>query len=501
MTSTEPGGHRTEIAQPFARRRSGILLHPSSLPGPRGFGSLGADAFRFVDFLSEAGQTVWQVLPLGPTLDGGSPYQCLSVHAGNARLINLERLLEEGWFPESGAAAVGAAEVADDSRVWDELLAGFRERGDESGWRAYEAFAHENGDWLDDYALFVALRERFGHAAWTGWPVELRDRHQNALDEARAAHHDTIERVRFQQFVFHRQWHALKAHANARGVLLFGDMPIFVAHDSVDVWVNRELFNLDDSGEPRVVAGVPPDYFSSTGQRWGNPHYLWDVMARNGYHWWIRRIASHLEMFDLLRIDHFRGFEAFWEIPADRPDAIGGRWVAGPREALFDALVAHFGSLPLVAEDLGMITPEVLELRDRYQLPGMKILQFAFDGSPDNPYLPHNHVRNCVVYTGTHDNDTGVGWFAGLDANTRAYVEEYLGHPGEEMPWPLIRSAMASPAALSIVPMQDVLALDGSHRMNVPGTTEGNWRWRFDWAQVPDDLAGRLARLASLYGR
>lgn len=501
MAATNPDGHRPDIAQPFSRRRSGILLHPSSLPGPRGFGSLGADAYRFVDFLAAAGQAVWQVLPLGPTHDGGSPYQCLSVHAGNARLISLERLLEEGWLPESDAALVQDAVAADDEQVWAGLLAGFRERADETGWRAYEAFDHAHRDWLDDYALFVALREQFHHAPWTSWPEELRDRHERALAEAKVCHREEIERVRFQQFVFHRQWHALKAYANARGVLLFGDMPIFVAHDSVDVWVNRRLFNLDASGQPLVVAGVPPDYFSSTGQRWGNPHYLWDVMAQESYHWWIHRIASHLAMFDLLRIDHFRGFESFWEIPADNPDAIGGRWVAGPREALFDALVAHFGSLPLVAEDLGMITEEVLELRDRYCLPGMKILQFAFDGTPDNPYLPHNHVRNCVVYTGTHDNDTTLGWFAGLDASARDYVEEYLGRPSEAMPWPLIRCAMASPAAMSIVPMQDVLALDGSHRMNVPGTTEGNWRWRFDWAQVPDDLGARLARLSSLYGR
>lgn len=494
-----------DLAQPFARRRSGILLHPSSLPGAGRCGTLGADAFRFVDFLAEAGQTVWQVLPLGPTHDGGSPYQCLSVHAGNPALISLPRLLDEGWLSAADAAAVaevGAADAwaPDDDAVWARLLAGFGERGGD-GRREYEIFCEAHRDWLDDYALFVVLRERFGHVAWTDWPVELRDRHEGALAEARQRHREVIERIRFRQFVFHRQWHALKAYANARGVLLFGDMPIFVAHDSVDVWAERRLFKLDDTGLPAVVAGVPPDYFSVTGQRWGNPHYHWDTMAQESYQWWTRRIASHLSLFDLLRIDHFRGFESFWEIPAERPDAIGGRWVAGPREALFDALVAHFGELPFVAEDLGLITPEVHALRERYGLPGMRILQFAFDGAPDNPYLPHNHERAAVVYTGTHDNDTTVGWYQSIDEGARRHVEEYLGRPAEPMPWPLIRAAMASVAEMAIVPMQDALALDGAHRMNIPGTTEGNWRWRFDWDQVPDDLAARLLRMSRLYGR
>lgn len=491
-----------DLAQPFARRRSGILLHPSSLPGPGRCGTLGADAFRFVDFLAEAGQTVWQVLPLGPTHDGGSPYQCLSVHAGNPALISLSRLLEEGWLSAADAAAAAEADAwaPDDDAVWARLLAGFGERGDDDR-REYETFCRDHRDWLDDYALFVVLRERFGHAAWTDWPVELRDRHEEALAEARQRHREVIERIRFRQFVFHRQWHALKAYANARGVLLFGDMPIFVAHDSVDVWAEPRLFKLDDAGLPAVVAGVPPDYFSETGQRWGNPHYHWDTMAQESYQWWIRRIASHLSLCDLLRIDHFRGFESFWEIPAERPDAIGGRWVAGPREALFDALVTQLGELPFVAEDLGLITPEVHALRERYGLPGMRILQFAFDGTPDNPYLPHNHDRAAVVYTGTHDNDTTVGWYQSIDEGTRRHVEEYLGHPAEPMPWPLIRAAMASVAEMAILPMQDVLELDGSHRMNVPGTTEGNWRWRFDWDQVPDDLAARLLRMSRLYGR
>ncbi len=504
-----------KTGNPFASRRSGILLHPSSLPGPRGAGDLGSDAYRFVDFLAAAGQTVWQVLPLGPTHGGGSPYQCLSIHAGDARLISLERLADEGWIslPEARAAAgaganagVGAggadrASAYADDGVWALALAGFSARADERARAAYDEFLQRQREWLAEYALFIALRTAFHHAAWTEWPAPLRDRDPVALSEARARHRAVIERVCFEQFLFHHQWHGIRAYAGARGVLLFGDMPIFVAHDSADVWVDRHLFNLDGEGHAAVVAGVPPDYFSATGQRWGNPHYRWELMAQDGYRWWIRRIENHLAMFDLVRIDHFRGFESFWEIPADSADAIAGRWVQGPREALFDALVARFGSLPVVAEDLGMITAEVYALRDRYGLPGMKILQFAFDGAPDNPYLPHNHAPLSVVYTGTHDNDTTLGWYRSLTPQTRAYAEEYLGHPGEDMPWSLIRAAMASTAALAVVPMQDVLALDGAHRMNVPGTTAGNWRWRFDWGQVPDDLAARLMRLAQLYGR
>ena len=493
-----------ETSHPFARRRTGILLHPSSLPGPRGQGDLGADACRFVDFLAAAGQTVWQVLPLGPTHDGGSPYQCLSVHAGNARLISLDRLVEAGWLSSDEARDAPAddeSRACADDGVWSLVLQGFSARADEAARGAYAAFIAGARDWLDDYALFIALRAEFAHAAWVDWPAPLRDRDEAALAAARLRHQRVIERVRFQQFLFHRQWHELKVYANARGVLLFGDMPIFVAHDSVDVWADRRLFNLDEEGRARVVAGVPPDYFSVTGQRWGNPHYRWDVMAQDGYRWWIRRIESHLAMLDLVRIDHFRGFEAFWEIPADHADAIGGRWVDGPREALFDALLSHFGTLPLVAEDLGMITPEVYALRDRYGLPGMRILQFAFDGSADNPYLPHNYSPAAVVYTGTHDNDTTLGWFLELEPRMRDYVDEYLGRPVEAMPWSLIRSAMASTAAMAIFPMQDVLALDGEHRMNVPGTTEGNWRWRFEWEWVPEELPARLARMAAIYGR
>jgi 4-alpha-glucanotransferase len=474
------------------------------LPGPRRHGDFGPDAYRFVDFLADAGQTVWQMLPLGPTHDGGSPYQCLSVHAGNPRLISFERLAEQGWLEPGDLSGFDAADEAQMYAAEGPLARacrGFERQAGEAARADYGAFLAAEQDWLEDYALFLALRMRFRHAAWTEWPAALRDRDEAALAKARERDQGFMELVRFQQFLFNRQWHDIRRYANRRGILLLGDVPIFVAHDSVDVWANRALFNLDRSGQPTVVAGVPPDYFSATGQRWGNPHYRWDVMAGDGYRWWIRRFEGQLDLFDLIRIDHFRGFESFWEIPADRPDAAQGRWVEGPGERLFDAVEARFGGLPFVAEDLGMITPAVLALRDKYGLPGMKVLQFAFDGSPDNPYLPHNHQPNCVVYTGTHDNDTTLGWYQTLSPQSRAFALEYLGAPGEAMPWPLIRCAMESVAEFAIVPMQDVLGLDGSHRMNVPGTSEGNWRWRFTWDQVPAELASRLRRITQIYQR
>lgn len=444
------------------------------------------------------------MLPLGPTHDNRSPYQSLSIEAGNPRLISFHRLAELGWVAEN---KIGDTDPADSRRiharngVLAEAWRGFRDRADDTAKSAFHEFLSSAGSWLDDYALFIALHNEHDHADWTRWPAPLRDREERALADARKRHRTFIDLVRFEQFVFYHQWYALREVAKRHGVMLFGDLPIFVAHDSVDVWVDRRLFKLDAEGQPEVVAGVPPDYFSTTGQRWGNPHYRWDVMEEEGYAWWIRRIEHQLKLFDLVRIDHFRGFEAFWEIPAEHPDARGGRWVDGPREKLFDTLQHHLGRLPLVAEDLGLITPEVHALRNRYGFPGMRILQFAFDGSPDNPYLPHNHRSDAVVYTGTHDNDTTLGWFQGIDKGVRDYLLEYLGMPGEPMPWPLIRSAMASVADLSVIPMQDALGLDNTHRMNTPGTPEGNWRWRFSWDQVPADLAARLRRLTQIYGR
>jgi 4-alpha-glucanotransferase len=478
-------------------RRAGVLLHPTSLPGPDGCGALGDEAFRFIDFLAAAGQTLWQVLPLGPTHANGSPYQCLSVHAGNPRLICLDRLISDGWLARGDAAE----READRASALSQAHAGFLERASEQERASFDEFVSTQQGWLADYALFQALRLHYECADWSRWPATLRDRDPAALDKARRRHRAMIDRICFEQFVFQRQWDGVREEANRRGILVLGDMPIFVAHDSVDVWVNRHLFELDDKGRPTVVAGVPPDYFSATGQRWGNPHYRWKLMEEDGYAWWMGRIATHLRMFDLVRIDHFRGFEAYWEIPADHPTAMGGRWVEGPGGTFFDAVLRRFGSLPFVAEDLGLITPPVHALREQYQMPGMRILQFAFEGGCDNPYLPHNHRRNTVVYTGTHDNDTTLGWYEGLDAPMRERVREYLGHPAEPMPWPLIRAAYASVANTAVIPLQDALALGTSSRMNTPGTSQDNWRWRFDWAQVSVRLAAGLRRLSEIYGR
>jgi len=480
-------------------RRAGVLLHITSLPGNAATGDLGAEARHFVDFLADAGFSVWQTLPLGPTKGDGSPYQTSSVHAGNPDMISIELPLERGWLAEpkdevqqlTSAAKKQALRLA-----WH----GFRDYASATEVEELEAFCGQQAYWLEDYVLFRALQESQG-GCWWEWPAELRDRDVPSLGTARAALKGELDYLRFEQFLFFTEWMALKQYANDHGVRLFGDLPIFVAHDSAEVWAHREMFDLREDGMPRTVAGVPPDYFSATGQRWGNPLYLWDRMREDGYAFWLDRMHTQLRLFDLIRIDHFRGFEAFWEVPAEDDHAMNGRWVKAQGDELFDRLHEEFDPLPLVAEDLGVITPEVEELRHRYDLPGMKILQFAFSGDPDNPYLPYNHSRNSVVYTGTHDNDTTLGWYLSLDDDTRARVDEYLGRSREPMPWPMIRAALASRSSLAILPMQDVLGLDGHQRMNLPGSTEGNWSWRFSWDQVGEDLAGRLHRRITLYGR
>jgi 4-alpha-glucanotransferase len=477
------------VTGPLAERRLGVLLHPTSLPGA----DLGADAHAYLDWLVAAGVGVWQMLPLGPTAPGGSPYQCFSAQAGNPELIALQALVDAGWL--------SAPIPADRAQALERARAGFKRRAPGEAKDAFQQFCGRHRDWLEDYVLFQALREEQGGAPWWDWDADLRARAPEALAATRRRLASRLDQLRFEQYLFFTQWGALKQAANARGLRLFGDMPIFVAHDSADVWARPEQFDLDAAGQPRHVAGVPPDYFSETGQRWGNPLYDWARMAEDDFAWWKLRVRAQRELFDLIRIDHFRGFESYWRIPAEEPTAIKGRWVPAPGEALLRALLEEFGELPLVAEDLGVITPEVEALRDAFELPGMKILQFAFDGGPTNPYLPHNHVPNCVVYTGTHDNDTTLGWFQALPQGLREGVAEYLARPGEEMPWPLIRAALASVARLAVLPMQDLLCLDGAARMNTPGTTEGNWQWQFDWAQVPEGLAGHVRHLAGLYGR
>jgi 4-alpha-glucanotransferase len=473
-------------------RRAGVLLHPTSLPGGRNHGDLGAEASRFVDFLAACGFSVWQTLPLGPTHEDGSPYQCLSVHAGNPELISLDDLVARGWLDEAGT---------DTHACLVRAKAGFDKRADQEARDALLDFRQRHVSWLDDYALYQAVRRVRQGASWYTWPEPLRNRDDSAISAFRNAYADEIEQASFEQFLFFTQWHALRDYAQQCGIALFGDIPIFVAHDSADVWAQRELFSMNAAGELDVVSGVPPDYFSKTGQRWGNPLYRWEQIADDNYRWWLERFRSQLELFDIIRLDHFRGFEKYWEIPAQAETAVDGRWVEGPGAALFEQLAEEFGDLPLVAEDLGLITPEVDALRHQLMLPGMKILQFGFDGGPDNPYLPHNHEPLSVVYTGTHDNDTSLGWYRGLDKAGRQAVDDYLGLPSEPMPWPLIRAALASVAELSMLPMQDILALGSEHRMNTPGTTADNWRWRFDWGQIDPQLTGRLQHLITLYGR
>jgi 4-alpha-glucanotransferase len=486
--------------RPFERRRAGILLHPTSLPGSIGNGELGIEAFHFVDFLADCQVTVWQMLPLGPTHSDLSPYQCLSVHAGNTRLISLQRLVEAGWLDDASLDPHQDIETQRKMRLAAAHNGFLHHAGDEMH-AELDTFTEQHANWLNDFALYQALRDEFNGSAWFEWPESLRDREPDALHEARRRLASAIEQVRFEQFLFFRQWMDLRHYANDHGVLLFGDIPIFVAYDSAEVWANRQWFVLDEQGGLKVVAGVPPDYFSETGQRWGNPHYNWQALADDGYRWWLERIRTQLELFDLMRIDHFRGFEAYWEIDAAAETAVEGRWVAGPGTDFFEALRQAFDDLPLVAEDLGVITPEVTALRRQFGLPGMKILQFAFDGSTDNPYLPHNHEKLSVVYTGTHDNNTTLGWYEELPEQQRSFVRDYLGIETAGMPWPLMRAALASVAQIAVLPMQDVLGLDASHRMNIPGVAEDNWRWRFQWEQLLPGYGERLRDWVRLYGR
>ncbi len=477
-------------------RQAGVLLHPTSLPGSAMQGTLGEHAHRFVDLMSDAGVQLWQMLPLGPVHEDLSPYMSVSAHAGNPLLIDIAWLQRHGWLGPVDRAGSHHAHIQHVRDAFD----GFQSRADPADHGDYQDFVARHAGWLEDYALYLALREHFEHRAWTDWPQPLRDREPAALAQARSQLADAVARIRFEQYVFYRQWHELRAHATARGMRLIGDMPLFVAHDSADVWVHRRNFLLDAQGRPMVVAGVPPDCFSETGQRWGNPHFDWDYMQADGFRWWTDRVRSNMELFDIVRVDHFRGFVAVWQIPADSETAVDGQWVEVPGESLFDHLLREFGRLPFIAEDLGIITSEVVALRERYHLPGMKILQFAFDGDENNPYLPQHHERNCVVYTGTHDNDTTLGWYRSLDERVRANVLRHIGSDAD-MPWPLIDMAMQSPAEMAVVPMQDVLGLGSEARMNIPGRTTGNWRWRFDWSLVGNEQIARLARSIDEAGR
>lgn len=506
-------------------RASGVLLHPTSLPGPGGIGDLGPGAHRFLDRIAASGQSIWQVLPVGPTGYGNSPYQSTSAFAGNPLLVSPRFLLEEGLLPAEVIDRVESAGLA--TRVDYPAVLAARERtlreaherftrgeGAELSKRRvrFDRFREEHRHWLDDYALYSAIRQSQQGRSWVEWPPELALRERGALERARAALADSIRFVEHAQFFFFEQWQRVRTHANERRIRMLGDVPIFVAADSADVWAHPEIFDLDEAGRPRVVAGVPPDYFSANGQLWGNPLFKWDELGARGFDWWIERMRHAVRLADLVRIDHFRGFEAYWEIPATEKTAIPGRWVKGPGRALFDALVAALGQLPIVAEDLGEITEEVHALRDALGFPGMRVLQFGFsENSRDALHAPHNFERHCVAYTGTHDNDTTVGWFRGGPATSTRTAEEtasehdrvlrYLGTDGREIHWDLIRVLLMSVAETAIVPMQDVLGLGSEARMNTPGRDSGNWEWRMPDGPVVDEALHRLLEMTATFGR
>jgi 4-alpha-glucanotransferase len=497
------------------KRSSGILLHPTSLPGPYGIGDLGPQCFRFIDWLASTGCKLWQVLPLGPTGYGDSPYQCFSAFAGNPYLLSPDELLNDGLLTEAdleGMKDLPASRVDFGLLIpkkLDLLQKAFSRFSTQEHLReAFDYFCAENASWLDDFALFMALKEAHGGGAWNGWPEALRSRRKAAITKARKELAEDIQRHSFYQFLFYRQWNKVHAYANERGIQVIGDIPIFVAYDSADVWSHPELFFLDKDSNPTVVAGVPPDTFSATGQLWGNPLYDWEVHKKENYAWWLTRVRGSLQLMDILRFDHFRGFAGYYEIPAGHATAEHGRWVTGPGKDLFravdkylgDGLITHGTGLPIIAEDLGLVTPDVIELLNAFELPGMKVLQFGFSG-PDNPFLPHNYVPNCVAYTGTHDNDTAFGWHASAAQHERDFAHHYLVVDGHDFAWDLIRAVWRSVAVFAITPMQDVLGLGGDARMNFPSKLGGNWEWRMNEGDFRDDLAAGLSDLNWLTNR
>jgi len=490
------------------QRAAGILLHPTSLPGPHGIGDLGAGARRFIDWLADAGVSLWQILPLVPPGPGESPYATLAAFAGNPWLIDLHTLAADGLldpaelkapdFPldQVDPVAMKAFKGPRLARAADALVDGANAELK----RELEAFRASH-DWVEEAATFIALKAAHNGSAWWAWPVGLRDRDPDALTEAQAKLAREIDREVALQFLFDHQWKALRAYAAERHVRTIGDIPIYVDRDSADVWANREQFRLDETGAPLAVAGVPPDFFSDSGQLWGNPLYDWDHMATDGHAWWSRRLKRARELTDYVRLDHFRGFAAFWEVPAGATDARSGRWVEGPGRALFDDLEKALGELPIIAEDLGVIDAPVEALRDEIGLPGMRVLQFAFGETPDHAFLPHNYVEHAVAYTATHDNDTTLGWWQDTSVQVRDHVRRYLAVSGQDIVWDMIRAVLSSVASMAIVPLQDVLCLDGRSRMNRPGTSSGNWGWRVRAQAFNGPLASRMRGLCTLYGR
>ncbi|PCJ87407.1 MAG: 4-alpha-glucanotransferase [Thiotrichaceae bacterium] len=484
------------------QRRAGVLLHPTSLPESLGNGDFGHQAYRFIEFLHSYGFKVWQMLPLGATHEDKSPYQCMSSHAGNPLLISLHWLQDKGWLKRQ---TISSDNTDDSYRLCclEQAAKNFYQKHDDVWSAAITVFSQQHVSWLDDYALFMALKSRYQNKPWYDWPKAVRYREPKALADAKHELQDVIKQTIFEQFVFFTQWQEIRVYAKQHDVELFGDMPIFVAHDSADVWAQRENFLIDHDGEMALVAGVPPDAFSDSGQRWGNPLYDWEYMQKNNFSWWKQRFETQLVLFDMIRMDHFRGLQACWQIPNEEETAINGNWVEVPGREMLTELFASFKHLPLVAEDLGVITEPVIELKKAFNLPGMKVLQFAFDGNNHNPHLPHNHAHDDMVYTGTHDNDTTLGWINDEHYNKR-YFEGYIGlssQSAEQGACSMIRLAMSSVSFLCVLPMQDLLLLDTSARMNTPGTASNNWQWRFQWQQVKPEMMEKLSHFIRLYQR
>jgi 4-alpha-glucanotransferase len=503
-------------------RSSGVLLHPTSLPGPHGVGDFGPEAYRFIDFLQSAGQKLWQVLPLNPTGYADSPFQCLSASAGNPLLISLDRLADRGILDKNELRSTppfllqtvdyGAA-IRFKMPLLLKAASNFFSYASAEDQRQLQEFAQANANWLDDFALFMAVKQAHNLVAWTRWSPDIAAREPAAMNRLSALLTPAIQAQKFFQYEFFRQWQELRSYGRARDIQIIGDLPIYVAHDSADVWSNRQFFLVDEGGNPLKIAGVPPDYFSATGQCWGNPIYNWPLLKETGYKWWIERLRSAFRLYDCVRIDHFRGFEAYWEVPASETTAINGRWVKGPGADLFSVLRKEFGDLPIIAENLGVITPEVEALRQEFGLPGMAILQFAFGKDPQAPtFKPHQYVRDLVAYTGTHDNDTVVGWWSssGASDSTRtpedvikehAYARAYLGFENEPIHWVMIRGIMSSVASTAIAPMQDILGLGSEARMNLPGVASGYWKWRMKPGAASDQIGVKLKEMVTLYDR
>ena len=491
-------------------RASGVLLHPTSLPGPDGMGDLGPEIFHWIDFLADSGCQMWQILPLGPTGYADSPYQCFSAFAGNPYLISSTFLLNENLLktedlldrPGFSNAHIDYGPVIEwKLTLLKRSFKRFCSLKSKDLHAKYENFICENADWLEDFALFMSIKEMQGNTSWNNWPVGLRTRDPLTLSKFIENHALLITEQKFRQFLFFAQWQNVKQYAISKKITIIGDIPIFIAYDSSDAWASPELFYLDKDSLPTVVAGVPPDYFSRTGQLWGNPLYRWDIHQKGGFKWWVKRVSSVLKLVDVIRLDHFRGFEAYWEVPFGNPTAEIGRWVKSPGKALLEAVKAELGELPIIAEDLGVITQGVTALRDGFKLPGMKILQFAFADDADDPFLPHNYTENCFAYTGTHDNDTTTGWYEKASDSEKDFCRRYLSVPGNDIAWSMMRAIWRSVSNFVLAPMQDLLSLGSDARMNLPGSASGNWTWRMPSQAINPDLKNRLYELNLLYGR